>query len=225
MPWSTPSGYPALYRLTWSGTLGSLEDEVFSYTRHAVGDPFTTQGLIADSAAADVTDLLAESTTGGVAFTTIKQAFPTTTQWAMLKVYTLNLATGEADTDPDVRVLTDAGSGTGVAVLTNQDAMAITTQNTNRDRASRNRFYLPTMIANVLDSTGHIRGTFVDDIQTQLKFENNAHLADTPSWQYCVASPSVTNAEPIARYYSGDVMDTIRRRRNKLIEARHALSA
>lgn len=223
------SGFAVLYRLTWSGLLGSAEDEIFSYTRHAgtvaslAGDVQLND--IADSAANDVTDLLAESTTGGVAFTTIGQAFPTTVQWTQLKVYRVNPTTGDAETEPAVRVLTDHGSATGVPVLTNQDALAITTQKLPRDKRSRNRFYLPTMIANVLDSTGHVRGTFIDDIQTQLKLNNTAHQAESFPWEYVVYSPTTHDFSAIDRYYSGDVMDTIRRRRNKLIETRHPLSA
>lgn len=216
-------GYPSLYRLTWSGLLGPADDEIFSYTRHAVGDAFTSQETVADAAANDVTDFLAESTTGGVAFTTIGQAFPTSTKWTMLKVYTVTEATGATPFDPSVRVLTDHGSGTGVPVLTHQDAFCVTLQTAFRDRQSRNRFYLPTMIAAVLADSGHVRGTFVDDMQTQLKFSNTAHLAESPSWQYCVYSPAVHSASVAQRWYSGDVMDTIRRRRNKLVEARHEL--
>jgi hypothetical protein len=222
------SGFAGLYRLTWSGTLGSLEDEIFSYTRHAgtVSTPDeTTLANIADSAANDVTDFLAESTTGGVSFSTIAQAFPTTTQWDLLKVYIVDPATGDATSEPQIRVLTDAGTATGVPALTHQDALAITTQKLPRDKRSRNRFYLPTMISNVLDSTGHVRGTFIDDMQTQLKFSNTAHQAETDAWEYVVYSPTSHDFSAIDRYYSGDVMDTIRRRRNKLVESRHPLAA
>lgn len=219
------SGYPKLYRLTWSGLLGPADDEIFSYTRHAVGDPFSDDETIADSAATDVTDFLAESTTGGVAFTTIGQAFPTSTKWTMLKVYNVTEATGDTPDDPVVRVLSDHGAGTGVPVLTHQDALCITIQTSARDRQSRNRFYLPTMVAGVLADSGHVRGTFIDDIQTQLKFAQDAHLAEDVSWQYCVYSPSEHVASNIQRWYSGDVMDTIRRRRNKLVENRHELLA
>lgn len=218
------SGYPNLFRLTWSGLLGPGDDEIFSYTRHAIGDPFSDIGTVADSAATDVTDFLAESTTGSVSFTTIGQAFPTSTKWTMLKVYSVDEATGVLADDPAVRTLTDHGLGTGVPNLTHQDAFCVTLQTSERNRQSRNRFYLPTMIAAVLADSGHVRPTFVDDIQTQLKLANTAHLAEDPSWQYCVYSPSLHLASLAQRWYSGDVMDTIRRRRNKLVEARHALS-
>jgi hypothetical protein len=214
-----------LLRLTWSGTLGSAEDEIFSYTRHGAYMEGNTDLLpgVADTAANDVTDFLAESTTGGVAFTTIGQAFPTSVQWTQLKVYEVDPVTGDATTEPEVRVLTDAGSATGVPFLTNQDAFAVTTQKLPRDKRSRNRFYLPTMQAGVLDSVGRVRGTFVDDMQTQLKFSDHAHKADD-LWTYVVYSPTSHLFTEIDRYFSGDVMDTIRRRRNKLVETRHPLA-
>jgi len=222
------SGLASLYRLTWSGLLGAAEDEIFSYTRHAgtitAGDGDTLVA-IADSAATDVTDLLAESTTGDTDFSTISQLFPESVQWTQLKVYSVNATTGEATSEPEVRVLTDVGEGIGLRALTNQDALAITTQKLPRDAKSRNRFYLPTMVVNVLEDTGHVTGTLIDDIQTQLKFADNAHQVETIPWQYCVYSPTSTDFSPIDRYYSGDVMDTIRRRRNKLIETRHPLAA
>lgn len=221
----TITGHPTLALLVWSGTLGSLEDEIFSYKRHIAMTSPTDLEAVMDSAANDVTDLLIESTTGGVAFSTIGQAFPTTVQWTLLKGYIIDEATGaNLSVEPAIRVLTDSGSGTGVPALTHQDALAITTQKTPRDKRSRNRFYLPTMIAAVLGDDGHVRGTFVDDIQTQLKFANTAHKIEDPSWEYCVYSPTEHVYDVIDRYFSGDVMDTIRRRRNKLVESRHPLA-
>jgi hypothetical protein len=220
-------GHGTLIKLVWSGSLGAAEDEIFSYSRWAaIVGPDNLEAVM-DQAATDVTDLLAESTTGGVSYTTIGQAFPTTVHWLLLKGYVIDEATGDnLSLDPAVRVLTDSGSGTGVPFLPNQDTLAITTQKSPRGPSSYNRFYLPPMIANVLDSTGHVRGTTVDDIQTQLKFANTAHKAEgTPDdWEYCVYSTKLHVADPIDRYFSGDVMDTQRRRRNKLIETRHPLA-
>lgn len=219
--------HPTLVKLVWSGSLGSAEDEIFSYSRWAAILAPENLEAVMDQAADDVTDLLAESTTGGVTYTTLAQAFPTSVHWLLLKGYVIDEATGEnLSLEPAVRVLTDSGTGTGVPFLPNQDALAITTQMFPRGPSSYNRFYLPPMVANVLDSTGHVRGTTVDDIQTQLKFANTAHKAfATPDdWEYCVYSTKLRVANAIDRYFTGDVMDTQRRRRNKLIESRHPLA-
>lgn len=216
--------YTSTALLVWSGTLGSAEDEIFSYHRFAgYGGPGVLAD-IADDASNDVTHLLAQTTTGGFVATTIGQAFPTSVKWTQLKAYNFIEATGEIDGEPEVRVLTDHGTGTGLPSLTHQDALAITTQKLPHDKRSRNRFYLPTMMAFVLTSTGHVVGTFIDDIQNQLKFENNEHLASAVPWTYGVYSPTSHFIGVIDRYYTGDVMDTIRRRRNKLVESRHALA-
>lgn len=223
----TITAHPTLIKLVWSGTLGSAEDEIFSYSRWAAITSPSDLEVVMDSAASDVTDLLAESTTGGVTYSTLADAFPETVHWTELKGYVFDEATGaNLSLEPAVRVLTDSGTGTGVQFLPNQDTLAVTTQMLPRGPSSYNRFYLPPMIANVLDSTGHVRGATIDDIQTQLKFANTAHKAETSpaDWEYCVYSTKLHLANPIDRYFTGDVMDTQRRRRNKLVETRHPLA-
>jgi hypothetical protein len=223
----TITAHPTLIKLVWSGTLGATEDEIFSYSRWAaIETPEDLEGVM-DIAANDVTDLLAESTTGGVTYSTLGQAFPDTVAWTLLKGYVYDEATGlNLSVDPAVRVLTDTGEATGVQTLTNQDALAVTTQAFPRGPSSYNRFYLPTMIANVQESPGLVRGATIDDIQTQLKFANTAHKAEaTPnSWEYGVYSTALHTMREIDRYWTGNVMDTIRKRRNKLVETRHPLA-
>lgn len=220
----TISGHSTLGLLVWSGILGPTEDEIFSYKRHVgMVDPTDLEAVM-DSAANDVTDLLAESTTGGVSFATIGEAFPAHVQWTLLKGYIIDEATGaNLSLEPSVRVLTDVGASFAKS-LPNQDALAITTQMFPRGRRSMNRFYLPPMVDAVLAPSGHVIGTFVDDLQTALKLANTAHKVEDPSWEYGVYSEAGHNMQAIDRYHSGDVMDTIRRRRNKLIEARHNLA-
>ena len=223
----TITEHPTLIKLVWSGLLGAAEDEIFSYSRWAaIVSPEHLEPVM-DTAANDVTDLLAESATGGAPYSTIGQAFPDSVQWTLLKGYVINESTGEnLSLEPAVRVLTDQGSGVGVPFLPNQDALAITTQKLPRGPSSYNRFYLPPMVASVIMASGHVRGETVDDIQTQLKFANTAHKAEADSndWEYCVYSTSERTAQVIDRYFSGDVMDTIRKRRNKLVETRHPLA-
>lgn len=223
----TITAHPTLIKLVWSGTLGDAEDEIFSYSRWAAIVAPENLEAVMDQAADDVTDLLAESTTGGVTYPTIATAFPGTVHWTELKGYVYDEATGaNLSLEPAVRVLTDSGVDTGSKALPNQDSLAITTQMVPRGPSSYNRFYLPPMIAEVLGDDGHVRGATIDDIQTQLKFANTAHKAfATPNdWEYCVYSTKLHVANPIDRYFTGDVMDTQRRRRNKLVETRHPLA-
>lgn len=221
----TISGYTRLYKLVWSGTLDAAGVEVFSYSRHAALANLTGEDDFMDDAALDVASLLAESTTGSTPFSTLAQIFPESVSWTLLKGYSISLATGEnLSAEPLVRELADAGTSAAQR-LTNQDALAITTQAAPvASKRKTNRFYLPTMVTGVLEDDGHVTGTLIDDIQTQLDLANTAHIAATGSWQYCIHSPKAHTIDAIARYHSGDVMDTIRRRRNKLIEARHDLA-
>ncbi len=215
---------PAMALLVWSGTLGAAEDEIFSYHRYIGLASAPDLEEVLDSAANDVTDLLAESATGTVPYETLAGAFPDTVAWTLLKGYHFDEATGEITSEPSMRVLTDVGVTSGVKPLPNQDSLAITTRKLPRGRASFNRFYLPPMISSVMTADGHVIGETIDDIQTQLKFANAAHRIDTPSWEYGVYSPSEHTIQQIESYYTGDVMDTHRRRRNKLVETRHVLA-
>ena len=76
---------------------------------------------------------------------------------------------------------------------------------------------------NVLGKSSIFTPEVIDDIQTQLDLAQTAHGVDSPSWEYGVYSTSDHVISELSRYHTGDVMDTIRRRRNKLIEARHNL--
>lgn len=221
----TITAHPTLVLLVWSGTLGAAEDEIFSYHRYAGIVTETDLPAVMDSAANDVTDLLAETATGAVPYETLAGAFPDTVAWTLLKGYIVDEDTGLITSEPEMRVLTDVGVTSGVKPLPSQDALAITTRKLPRGRSSFNRFYLPPMISSVMTADGHVIGETIDDIQTQLKFANNAHNVDSPSWEYGVYSPTQHTMQAIESYYTGDVMDTIRRRRNKLVETRHVLAA
>lgn len=218
-------GKSILFHLVWSGTLGATDEEIFSYGRFAAGVSPTDITSIADSAANDVTDMLAESTTGSTPFSNLGQIFPTTVHWEQLKVYRIDEATAEILSEPEVRVLTDVGLGASSQGLPYQDALAITYTKLPTSRTSRNRFYLPPFVSTATDGHGRVLGTLIDDIQTQLKLNNIAHAAEDPSWQYCVYSTTNHVFDILERYMTGDVMDTIRRRRNKLPEQRHVLAA
>ncbi len=221
----TVSGHPTLGLLVWSGTLGAAEDEIFSYKRHIAMTLSTDLPEVMDSAASDVTNLLAESSTAGGGFSVVGDYWPATVKWTLLKGYIIDEATGaNLSVEPEVRVLTDVGSSFSQP-LTNSDALAITTQMFPRGRRSMNRFYLPTMVQAVMVDAGHVKAAVIDDIQTQLDLDNTAHKVEDPSWEYCVYSTTGHNAQVIDRYHTGDVMDTIRRRRNKLIESRHNLAS
>lgn len=217
--------YTQLFRTTWSGTLGDGPDEIFSYSRWVVTGDTLHAADVAAALANDVTDMLAESSTAGP-FTTIGQSFPTNVQWTNLAVWAYDEVTGVWDPDqPRVdQPLTDHGAGSGLPGLPFQCSMAVTLRTSARGRRERNRFYLPPMLAAATDGKSMWLPQLVDDIQTQLNFSQTAHIT-TDLMAFAIYSPADHRAKKIDTYYTGSVVDTIRRRRNRLVESRHVLSA
>jgi len=217
--------FTTLFKVTWSGTLGASEEEIFSYGRWLVGGDLATTATVAAALATDITDLLAEATTGDSDAETIAGYFTTDVAWTNMAVWSYDEVTGLWNPDQE-RVdvpLTDAGVSSGVPGLPYQDSMCITLRTAARGRRERNRFYLPPMAAFTTNGHSQWVGTVIDDIQTQLKFQQNAHATDD-NLAFCIYSPADHLAKKIDNYYTGSVVDTIRRRRNRLVETRHVLS-
>lgn len=211
-----------LYHVVWSGTLNPSEEEIFAYGRYAYTEAAVLPPAIGDELENDVTNMLAESTTGSTPFSNLGQIFPTHVHWTQLKVSQIDKTTGALMGEPDVRPLTDEGLGATSQGLPYQDTLAITYEAAAPDRKRRNRFYLPPMVSTATDGHGRILGTLIDDIHTQIALDANAHDVSDVHLSWCIrAAGSSTGGWEIDRYHTGDVMDTQRRRRNKLPEVRH----
>lgn len=212
----------SVYRIVWSGTYGTTPEEIFAYGRWAYAALDEDMEAILDTVQDDVTNLLAESTTGSTPFSAISQIFPSDVKWTLVKVHKVNAATGEMIGESHMRELTDVGLGAEGNGLPYQLSLAVTAQAAFPDRKRRTRFYLPRFVHNALNGHGRVLPTLVDDIITQLTFQYNANkIASTPV-TYCTLSKGLTAANfEIDRFYTGDVIDTQRRRRNKLPEVRH----
>lgn len=218
------SDYTDLFRLTWEGTLGAGPDETFSYSRWVVGHETDTAESIGETYSTAVTDMLAESSTAGP-FTTIGQTFHTSVVWTFLHVWAYFEGTGVWNPEvPRVDIpLTDHGTGSGLPGMPYQCSMAVTLRTSGRGRRERNRFYLPPMLVAATDGQSRWLPQLIDDIQTQQHLYNLARQTDTPSTSFAIYSPADHLAKEIANYYTGDVVDTIRRRRRQLTEVRHVL--
>lgn len=213
------------YRVTWSGIMNPSAEEIFAYSRYAAALDTTTVDDVADELQNDVTNMLAESTTGSTPFSNLGQIWPTHVQWTQLKVSAINHLTGALLGEPAYRVLTDAGLGATGQGLPYQCSLAITTEAAPPDRKRRNRFYLPPMVSTATDGHGRVLGTLIDDILTQLGLDNLAHSVGDLGLHWFVKTSAVSGGGFQAdRYHVGDVTDTIRRRRNKLPETRHTHS-
>lgn len=122
----------------------------------------------------------------------------------------------------------DAWAGTGSNGLPPQDALVVstyrddpTTYHTNR-ASRRGRFYLPTMDAGMLSSQGVVSGTHQAGILGQAAaFISDLYALSLPSgatlWP-SVLSRKLVEEGGITYVGVGVIMDTQRRRRNKLVE-------
>lgn len=216
--------YTELYKVSWQGFLGDASDEIFDYSRWVVGTIETNAAGIADAYSTDVTDLLAESTTGSTPFSNIGQIFPTHVHWTKLSVWRYVEGTGHWDgiTPREDRELTDNGLGSTGNGMPFQNAFCMTVRTDMPSRRRRNRWYLPPTVNNATDGKGRMLGSLVDDIQTQFDLANTAHIA-TDNASQAVYSPTDHVARQPVDWYSGEEYDTQRRRRNKLVEVRHVL--
>lgn len=213
----------ALYKATWSGTIGT--EEIFSYSRWFSMDTVEQQEPMADSLANDVTDMLATTVTlGPVA--TLGQMFTSYVAWTQLKVSPWSITTNKLAPefgDPAYRILTDAGSGTETSGLPYQMAIAVTTRSSAAGRRKYNRFYLPTIQSIATDGHGVLQSTVADAIVLWLHLNITARAAEDPSivavnWNPGTATGHGLHA--IEDIYLGRRLDTIRRRRNQAPEPR-----
>lgn len=215
----------SVYRIVWSGTYGTTPEEIFAYGRWAYSDLDADMEGILDTVETDVTDMLAETVGGSTPFTNIGNAFPSDVKWTLVKVHKVNAASGEMLGESHMRELTDAGTGAEGNGLPYQMTMSVTAEAAFPDRKRRSRFFLPRFVHNALNGHGRVLPDLIDAIQTQLVFKYNANKIATVPVTYCTLSKGlVANNYEIDRFYTGDVIDTQRRRRNKLPEVRHVLT-
>lgn len=214
--------YSRVFRVTWSGTLHG-SDEIFSYNQH-IGynglDP-DAKTLIADEAENHVAALLTQSVTAGP-FLTMAGAFPSHVEWTKFKLAEISLATGKylVAEVPIERVRADVGTGATGLGLPNQVAHSVTIRSGVRGRRIHNRWYLPPYCQNATDGLGHVIQPVIDALGTHQHFIMTALAAAVEEAQYCNFSLADHAGKITLDSYIGNVLDTIRRRRNKLIEAR-----
>lgn len=210
-----------MIRAVWSGTYGNTPEEIFAYGRWAYCPADAALSDVLDTIQDDVTNMLAESVSGSTPFPTVVSIFPSDVKWTLVKVHKVDKATGAMLGESEARELTDAGTGAEGNGLPYQLSLAVTAEAAFPDRKRRTRFFLPRFVHNALDGHGRVLPDVVASIQTQLVFQYNANkIADTPV-TYCTLSKGlVANNFEIDRFRTGDVIDTQRRRRNKLPEVR-----
>ena len=193
---------------------GTFPGETWSFTIHTEGTGSLTS---ANSAAVAFWDLL----WGGVATPadSIKQLIPTTVTSVQVSTASLDALTGKQV----ARVITpDAKAGTNAnGPLPPQCAVAVSLRTASATRSGRGRFYLPVYgtneaVAGVLDSTAQTQTATA----AQKALQSLVAAGFTPVIYH--RGPKSTTA--ITTVDVGNVFDTQRRRRDKLIETRVSLT-
>jgi hypothetical protein len=217
-----PVGSPT-YRATWSGTLANSEIFSFHQSFYSPTVGAGDAGAASVTLGTHITTLLATAVTG---LGTMAAVFASTTAWNRLTVEVWNTATNARIGDPVYTALTSVG--TGAAALPNQIAQCITLHASPFGARNRNRFYLPTYSAQVAGTfvapAGIVNANVCTALTSWLHARNIANLAAAYPLGMAVYSPSAHASSEVQDCVAGNVVDTIRRRRNKVAEVRTAVS-
>lgn len=214
-----------LFKLTWSGLLGT--EEIFVYSRWATA-ALDDAEAVADSEESSVGVMLSHTVTSGP-IPTLATMWPSHVDWTQLKVSPWDPVANALKPlrSPVVRVLTDSPTGSTGSGLPYQNAVAVTTRSLLPGRRKYNRFYLPVPVVNVTDGKGVLQSS----VSTALADAVAAHIdasASASGIVYVNYNPGTDNGNPsqaagcwgIEDVYLGHRLDTIRRRRNQAPEGR-----
>lgn len=205
-----------VFRATWSGTLPNAE--IFAHHQMFYSpDGTATPASISGNLSTHITNLLSTVTTG---VNTMKGVFASTTAWTRLTVQEWDCLTDKGVGDPHYTALTDVGNG-GQG-LPNQLAHCVTIKSDPFGRTQMNRFYLPPYTGNV---GGQVSGIVAADtcnaIANWLHNQQATLIVTVPYLSMCVYSPQNKAVYKPIETYVGNVLDTIRRRRNNIPEVRN----
>jgi hypothetical protein len=211
-----PTPQSDLYKVTFSGTIGS--SEIFTYSQWTTYLLPGSQETVIDNYTGDVADLLGTTVTGG-GVPTLAQAFPDYVHWTELKCSPWDLTTDKlvAGQTPAYRTLAEVGTGATTSGLPNQCALAITTRSGASGRTKYNRFYLPPLTINATDGNGVLGAQEADAFVLWRHLNVTSHAAAGDSQ---VNYGPVGGIRTLVDIYLGRRLDIIRRRANKQPEVR-----
>lgn len=215
-----PAPLGELYKATWSGTLGTSEE--FVYSRWCTAGVATPEADVATTLSGSVTAMLATAVTAGPV-PTLATAWPSHVAWTQLKVSHWDMATDKlvAGSSPAYVMLTDVASGATGSGMPFQCSLAVTTRSVLAGRRKYNRFYLPGPTVFTTDGQGSLQPSVADAIALWCHLDiTSAAAAATPVAFVNWNPPGSTGRHAILDIYLGHRVDTIRRRRNELVEGR-----
>lgn len=208
-----------LWRITYSGSINNLER--FAFGQYwSIPTGFT--GTVAASAGESwLTAFLASAASSVPAPSTILGAFTSIVHWDTIHAGPINLATGD-QLGPGTTIVTNhtGAGGNGLPFQTSHCVTLLADVNPGL-RRRRNRFYLPPYInALFVPNTDKILSAFIPQLNAAVVAGQTAAATATPGCALAVYSRTDHQAFDAIQIYTGDVLDTQRRRRRSLIETR-----
>lgn len=153
----------------------------------------------------------------------VQSVLSASTLYTDVKLYDIDPVTAKT-TDLAQAVFTAAARGTSTTVLPNQVALAVTLDTGQPGRTKRGRLYLGGFGSGLLETaSGRLKATEANTIaQAFADFlqKSRDQSLDIDAYRPVVFSRVGSSALPILSVSIGNVMDTQRRRRDSLVEAR-----
>lgn len=211
-----------IFRVSWSGTQAG-GPEIFVYDQHIAGTGAQTPSDVVTAIESHVGIFLDTAVVSSSIATDVRDLFPPDVHWSQVKVAEIDPTTNKYKTGvlPVVSSLDEDGGSAGFVGLCLPDTLAVTTRSASVGRRIYNRFYLPRFTAASTDGTGRLKAEVLPAIINGLKAqEADLEVKLDTTYHYCNFSPADHTDKAIQDYYVGDVLDTQRRRRNQLVEAR-----
>lgn len=202
-----------LGRLTSSGSLPTGES--FVYSMYVQRDDAGNIAIAELIAAADAWQNALK--TGG---TPLVAAYNTTTIWSLIQCDLIDISSGHT-TERGFGTVAMAGTGSGsINPLPPGVAVAVTIRSTAAGPTGRGRFYLPAPNSGQLSATGRLSTAALATFSGALANACTALAGLTNPITPCVYSRTHRLVHPGAKGDVGDVFDSMRTRRDKLIESR-----
>lgn len=188
----------------------SGESGQFSYW---LGDPSGVATLT------DATTYASTFQSSLAASTNFKALFPSTMTWPVPKISEVDISTGRV-TATSVGTGTITLTGSSSSVLPPQVAWVVTLRTAHAGAAHRGRMYFPGPLTTPLTGTGRVNSTAQGQLLTAVSAAFAAAEVVTTNPFLVVYSRLGRSIDPVLSIDIGDVLDTERRRRDKLLENR-----
>ena len=156
-------------------------------------------------------------------WTAVAPRHHSTTRLAAARLDRLNPQTGTVLYGSDVAVPGTAGSGVSPNLPTSC-ALVVSLRTANAGRSGRGRIYHPVVSSSALDADGYLSSAARTSIRDAYQALFNSLNALTSIDGVSVYSRTLGGFQPVTSIDVGSVLDTVRGRRNKLIESRAVAS-